>query len=843
MALTDRLADRLTDRLTDPAAHRRLRMSVMWLVVGVVMVLALLQALNLAFRYQRVNRATHSRAVVLSHILAEQMRIRVAAADASLRQVIVRSAMIGGPSASPAAWKTLLQTAMAEMNSIAWLSIWDTSGIVRHSTSPALRGVSRRGEFLFTQLAGQADSGLVASTPFRLISEARVLIPIGRRLVGPDGSFQGIVVATLIPQESRDFYRAIDVGRDGAIWVIHQTGVVLLREPAIGDTTRAPARVPDALWRAIAANRTGVLRAVIDSGGPELITAWHTLDQPPISVAVSFGAAEQTQTVRFDTLWSVGLTVLIAAALGVAGRQLLRQIDARATVEQALVRSAQELTEAQRIAGLGAVRFQAPDFVTWPSPQCAGLLDLPVEATSMPVQVLLDRLIEADRPRLRAALASCLATGNRWQLEVRARRADGTERVLWAEGVVEAGANVADATILAVFQDVTKQRGAVQQAVQSERLAAIGRFTGGVAHDFNNLLTVIVGYSQIALARLAADDPMHGEIEEIQSAGTRAADLTRQLLAFSRQQVLEPRVLDLNVTVTQVEKLLRRVIGEDIALATRLDPDLGRIHADPGQLERVLMNLAVNARDAMPGGGTLLVETANVKLDEHFAQTHLGGVQPGPFVRLAVSDTGTGMDAETLAHVFEPFYTTKEQGEGTGLGLATVYGIVKQSGGSVWAYSEPGLGTTIKIYLPRVELPADSTTVAAPAVEPVRATGTILLVEDEPLLRKLARRILEMRGYTVHEAANAPEAIRFSELHAGMIDLMITDVVMPGLSGAELARQMATLRPSMRVLYVSGYTDDAIAQHGILDAGIAFLQKPFTPTSLTRKVLEVMTVG
>ena len=201
------------------------------------------------------------------------------------------------------------------------------------------------------------------------------------------------------------------------------------------------------------------------------------------------------------------------------------------------------------------------------------------------------------------------------------------------------------------------------------------------------------------------------------------------------------------------------------------------------------------------------------------------------------------MDAETLAHVFEPFYTTKEQGEGTGLGLATVYGIVKQSGGSVWAYSEPGLGTTIKIYLPRVELPADSTTVAAPAVEPVRATGTILLVEDEPLLRKLARRILEMRGYTVHEAANAPEAIRFSELHADAIDLMITDVVMPGMSGAELARQMATLRPSMRVLYVSGYTDDAIAQHGILDAGIAFLQKPFTPTSLTRKVLEVMTVG
>ncbi len=378
------------------------------------------------------------------------------------------------------------------------------------------------------------------------------------------------------------------------------------------------------------------------------------------------------------------------------------------------------------------------------------------------------------------------------------------------------------------------------QLIQAQKMEGIGRLAGGVAHDFNNLLTAILGYADLMESQLE-DEGLRSELREIRLAGERAAALTRQLLAFSRRQVLQPRTLDLNAVVSDVEKMLARVIGEDVTLVTRLDPSLGSVKADPGQLEQVIMNLAVNARDAMPEGGTLTFETANALLDADFIAVHPGSL-PGAHVVLIVTDTGTGMTDEVRSHAFEPFFTTKVKGKGTGLGLATAYGIVKQSGGYITVDSAAGHGTTFRIYLPRVEGTADSARTASSSLLPT-GTETILLVEDEPGVRRLSRTILEAQGYAVLEAASGDEALEVAQSHPGEIHLVATDVIMPGISGRVLWDRLRGLRPNSRVLFMSGYTDDAIARHGVLEPGIAFLQKPFTPLSLAQKVREVLDAG
>src|SRR5205809_3987276 len=374
---------------------------------------------------------------------------------------------------------------------------------------------------------------------------------------------------------------------------------------------------------------------------------------------------------------------------------------------------------------------------------------------------------------------------------------------------------------------------------QAQKMEAVGRLAGGVAHDFNNLLTVITSYSDLLLEDLGPDDPKRDDVGQIRQAAEGAAALTRQLLAFSRQQVLEPKVLDLKATVAATEKLLKRLIGEDVQLTTFLAPDLGVVKADPGQIEQIIINLAVNARDAMPTGGRLTIEAANVDMDETYVRGH-APAGPGRYVMLALSHTGIGMDQQTKARIFEPFFTTKEPGKGTGLGLATVYGIVKQSGGFIWVYSEPGHGTTFKIYLPQVEAPLEGRAVGAAPGDLPRGTETILLVEDAAAVRAVTRQVLERQGYTVLEAAHGAAALQTAAGHPGPIHLLLTDVVMPVLSGRQLADQLARLRPDAKVLYASGYTDDAVVRHGVLEAGISYLQKPFTADSLARKVREVL---
>lgn len=396
--------------------------------------------------------------------------------------------------------------------------------------------------------------------------------------------------------------------------------------------------------------------------------------------------------------------------------------------------------------------------------------------------------------------------------------------------------------ILCIGNDITEHRLLEEQYRQSQKMEAIGRLAGGIAHDFNNLLTIILGYCELLLNRLRSSAPLVEAVEEIKNAGEKSSTLVRQLLAFSRRQVLMPKILNLNSVVLETEKMLRRLIGEDIHLATVLSPSLGKVKADPGQIEQVILNLAVNARDAMPEGGTLTIETANVELDREYSSKHLS-VKPGPYIMVALSDTGLGMDEETLSQIFDPFFTTKEHGKGTGLGLATVYGIVKQSEGNIWVYSEPGRGTTFKIYLPRVEGVEDHSEQRLFSYDALLGTETILLVEDDESLRRMIGKTLEDSGYAVLEASHGSQAVTIAEGYAGPIALMVTDVVMPGLSGRKLAELMAAARPEMKTLFISGYTENAISNHGVLEPGINFLQKPFTPMTLLQKVRDALDAG
>jgi PAS domain S-box-containing protein len=391
-------------------------------------------------------------------------------------------------------------------------------------------------------------------------------------------------------------------------------------------------------------------------------------------------------------------------------------------------------------------------------------------------------------------------------------------------------------------EDVTERRALEQQLRQAQKMEAVGRLAGGIAHDFNNLLMVISGYSEFLLERIGDEPTLRGHAQEIANAAGRATSLTRQLLAFSRKQMLAPKIVDLNSVVTENVKMLTRLIGEDIDLVMVPGPDIGSVKADPGQIEQVIMNLAVNARDAMPHGGKLTIETANVTLDANYSRFH-APVRPGDYVMLAISDTGVGMDADTQAHIFEPFYTTKGL-KGTGLGLSTVYGIVKQSEGYIWLYSEAGKGTSFKIYLPRFsatgEALATQPALAADVEQPSPGHETILIVEDEENLRRLARQSLENQGYRVIDAPDGATAIQISQAHKGPIHLLLTDVIMPGMNGRELANKLSPTRPEMRVLYMSGYTENHIGHNGTLDEGITLLQKPFTLPALKAKVREML---
>jgi PAS domain S-box-containing protein len=422
--------------------------------------------------------------------------------------------------------------------------------------------------------------------------------------------------------------------------------------------------------------------------------------------------------------------------------------------------------------------------------------------------------------------------------EVRWKRKDGSVITVRLSGRAATELDEADQALEIIAEDVTERRALEDQFRQAQKMEAVGRLAGGVAHDFNNLLMVVSGYTEVLMEALDQNDPLLVKVQAIQQAADRATTLTRQLLAFSRKQLLELKVVDVNSIVADMERLLRPLIGENIDLTTKLTPNVGHTRADAGQLEQVIMNLVVNAKDAMPDGGRILIQTSEA--DPDTARREHSLIEPGTYILLSVSDTGAGMDRETQSRIFEPFFTTKEKGKGTGLGLSTVYGIVKQGGGYIFAQSEPGRGTTFRIYLPRVPDPAPSPGVENHPQGAIGGSETVLLVEDEESVRELVRETLKARGYSVIEASDGIEGMRVSEEYQGKIEILITDVVMPGMSGRELAKRVAAERPNIKVLYLSGYTEDAIIHEGALEPGTAFLQKPFTLQVLARKVREVL---
>ena len=559
-----------------------------------------------------------------------------------------------------------------------------------------------------------------------------------------------------------------------------------------------------------------------------LIVVTGSIDEETAAECIKTGAADYVLKTHLGRL-------------GPAVRSALEMRDSRAqrAAAEAALRANEQRFRALVEHSWDAIALFGPDgAILYGSPATTRILGY--ELPEFVGRNALDLIHPEDRDAVVGRLTESMANpGGRVDTAARVRHKDGSWRYL--EGVLT---NLLDdpsvAAIVNNYRDATERRSLEQQVIQAQKMEAVGRLAGGVAHDFNNILTAIGGYTDLLLADLPLDDPRREDVDEIHRAADRAAGLTQQLLAFSRRQVLQPRVIDLNALVANVEKLLRRLIGEDVLLATSLGTDVGRVRADPGQLEQVIVNLAVNARDAMPAGGRLTIETRNVDLDAAYAAEHRS-VVPGPYVVLAVSDTGTGMSSDVQSHMFEPFFTTKEVGKGTGLGLATVYGIVKQSGGSIWVYSELGHGTTIKVYLPRVDEPAEPLAVSVPMdAASLRGTETILLVEDEPAVRGVARQVLARQGYVVLEAPDGQTALAMIDGGAPSVDLVLTDVVMPGMSGRALADQLATRCPGVRVLYMSGYTDDAIVRHGMLERGLAYLQKPFRPDALVRKVREVL---
>ena len=543
---------------------------------------------------------------------------------------------------------------------------------------------------------------------------------------------------------------------------------------------------------------------------------------------------------RDDTTLPVEMAI---ARMGQGGVVCVaRDMSERLKAERA--RAEAEIKYRTLVEQVAAISYIAEPGVTgqwyYVSPQIESILGYSAEEWLADSPNWIRHVVPEDHPVVREAERSCLR-GLTFQAEYRIKRKDG--QTIWvSDNAVVVRGSDSHQLMEGIMVDITERKLLENQLQQSRRMEAVGRLAGGIAHDFNNLLTIINGYAEMAVRRPSISRELTADIQQISNASERAAVLVRQLLAFSRKQVLQPKPLDLNAIVEGLDKLLSRLMGQDIVMTTHCCENIGTVKADPSQIEQVIMNLVVNARDAMPNGGRLTIETANVELDANYARDH-ASVKPGPYVMLAVSDTGIGMDQETQAHIFEPFYTTKGGSRGTGLGLSTVYGIVKQSGGYIWVYSEPGKGTTFKVYLPLVEEPY--AILSAPREEGVAHTGTvtILLVEDEAAVRELARSILAGQGYSVIAVESAMEAEQIAGKRSRENHLLLTAVVMPGVSGRELARRITARNPKIRVMFMSGYTDSIIASGGVLEAGVTFLQKPFTPRALAQKVREVLDRG
>jgi signal transduction histidine kinase/CheY-like chemotaxis protein len=679
------------------------------IAVAILLAGAALRGWDLATRRAELLSAGASRAANVTLLLSGYLRESFAAADAALRQLALHGRRIGGPSAPADDWLPSLRSARAGVPAVGAVTVVDTTGIIRHSTQPRILGHSRRDDYIFRRLGSDTADVLVAGRPFRTVVGRRgYIIPLGRRMTGPDGRLTGMVVASFELDSARGFFRSADLGREGTVWVFHPDGVVLIREPSETDPIGEDAAGHPVFEGQRASSGSTAVRTRLTPDGPTLMAGWRTLDRPHLVVAAALSERQLLQPWRRELVISAGGFVLLSLAVAGALAALFRQMDIRRANDAALARN--------------------------------------------------------------------------------------------------------------------------------QRLASLGELTGGVAHDFNNLLTVILG--NVSLLKRKLGSRPGDEVAEIEQATLRAADLTRSLLAFARRQQLRPALVDLNETVQGVQPMLRRLLGEEITVTVRLAEAACLATVDEAQLEAALVNLCVNARDAMPAGGLLVLETGSTELTREYARQN-EDVAPGRYSVVTVSDTGEGIRREHLTRVFEPFFTTKEVGKGTGLGLSMVYGFVKQSGGHIKAYSEPGHGATFKLYFP--EATGDPAAPPVPRAMAERGRGEIvLLVEDEPPVRLLAIRLLEDLGYSVVAATDGPSALALAT-SLPRIDLVVTDVMLPGgMSGRQVAEAIAAARPRLPIVYMSGYPEDILAHRAQVGPDPRLVPKPFDRDQLAEAVRSAL---
>lgn len=822
----------------------QLRSTIFRTLVGVFLVFIAARSVVLWWQYDQTLLDEQRRMENLAHVLSEHLERTFGPIESALNQLVVYSERIGGPHAPREAWAPVLAATMSGLSGIGSLNVIDADGTVTLSTNPVVTGTTRRDRFLYRRLREDPNSGLVIAPSAPSANYSGVIIPVGRALRDREGRFIGLLAATFQPDRLRGFYEAIDVGPHGIIQLLHPDGYLLFRQPLAGHSAGEPLadNVILSAWRN--GSERGFLRAPIEAGGETYLTAWRTLMRPPLMVAVSIEQRDALASWRTEVVVVAAEAAGVALMLAIAGLWITASSRAHARIvgerdqADAALRTSQ--SQFQAIMDHTPVLVFVKDaegrylFVNRAAERWAGAIRTP--AIGMRTRDVMskegaddvekaDRKVFETKAPLQRELTVETPIGRRTLLSVKFPLMDATDSV---------------SAVGTIVTDITDQKLAEDRLAQAQRMEAIGQLTGGVAHDFNNMLTAILLNADVLAAQIQ-NDGLRQLAEAMRHAAEHGADLTRRLLAFGRRQTLVPQATDINELLRDMEPLMQRTLGEHIEIAFLRGGDLWPATVDRAQLENAILNLAVNARDAMPDGGQLTIETANAELDEDFAASN-PDVQPGCYIMVAVGDTGAGMSPDVIARAFEPFFTTKDVGKGTGLGLSMVYGFVKQSDGHVRIYSEVGVGTVVRLYLPRSKDVA--TAVPAPAAAPAElptGTETILLVEDDALVRTYASAQLRALGYRVVAAENAQRAIEAVEQGCAP-DLLFTDMIMPGgMNGRDLAERLRRFRPGLKVLYTSGYAHGAIdgAPDNAAPVG-HLLGKPYRRRGLASKVREVL---
>jgi PAS domain S-box-containing protein len=820
----------------------RLRTRVNLALLAVFVLFGILWALLLWYRYDGTVEAGERRAENLAHVLTDHLRLSFESVDGNLVGLASYSRRAGGPKAAASAWTAELEAARTATNAASF-TVTDETGLIIASTASDTIGQSWRDLFLFRQLSAKPDAGLLADEPSRPQGTDRGLLRVGRALTRQDGTFAGMVVATLATEPLRAFYRSVDVGPHGIVTVLHPGGLIVFREPSSADPIGEAAQSHPILLAQREEPEEGELWTPLWDGGPTFVNAYRWLESPGLLVVVSFADSDVLAAWWYVTLLALGLTAALGLALLLSAALIRREIRDRTTATARLIETDAALRASQQ--RLRAILEHAPIMVTekdldgrYTFVNRAFQEGIGLTAAEVVGKTAHD-IFPKERGDAQARLdAEVVATKATVQREITLAAPEPRTLLFTKFPLIDATGAIEAVGTIGV--DVTDLKHAETQLAHAQKMEAVGQLTGGIAHDFNNLLTAILLNADVLADRIG-DDKLRPLAQATRMAAERGADLTRRLLAFGRRQTLEPRPTDVNALVAGMEQLMRRTLGEHIAIEIRGAPDLWPAKVDPGQLESAVVNLAVNARDAMPQGGRITIETANTELDEGYAAMN-ADVEAAEYVMVAVGDTGTGMPPDVVERAFEPFFTTKEVGRGTGLGLSMVYGFVKQSGGHARIYSELGVGTVVRLYFPRSEEAAETGALRQrPASELPTGRETILLVEDDPLVRQHTETQLVALGYNVVAAENAGEALE--RVNEGTVpDLLFTDIVMPGsMNGRELAERLRERWPHLKVLYTSGFS------HGMLDTPLGgqvapkhMLGKPFRRRDLATKVREVL---